>query len=134
MALDIYLQQTALAPRVGDDCELIAQLEDDGYYWFLWPLFEQLQRETGQTIDLYGDAIFSGDNFLKLKTTLTQAEKVIETQPKNWDVSVGKQTFPQQKTLYSTVEKSKFQSILNDLQNAVETAQRLGWYLAFWGD
>jgi hypothetical protein len=50
MALDIGIGNgTSLSPVNG---ELSISLDNDGYYWFLHPLFEDLRAATGQYIDL----------------------------------------------------------------------------------
>ncbi len=42
------------------------EFEDDGYYWYLWPAFEDLKIKTGQLIDLYGGCEFAGDSLISL--------------------------------------------------------------------
>ena len=44
----------------SDPNEPFLAFGDDGYYWFLYPMFESLFAETGQFIDLYGYALFAG--------------------------------------------------------------------------
>ena len=36
--------------------------ENDGYYWFLRPLLDQLAEKTEQSIDPFEDAEFRGDD------------------------------------------------------------------------
>jgi hypothetical protein len=69
-------------------------LDDDGYYWFLHPLFEELQASTGQYIDLYGDAAFVGANLDALGRILSAARRLVEAQPKSWKVHTGTQMLP----------------------------------------
>src|SRR5205807_406471 len=75
-------------------------LEDDGYYWFLHPLFERLRGETEQYIDLYGDASFMDGALLALERSLVEARAVIESQPDAWEVHVGTQIIPTEKDLF----------------------------------
>ena len=49
MSLDIGIGDGSSLVPERDEPSLF--LEDDGYYWFLHPLFEGLQAETGQYID-----------------------------------------------------------------------------------
>ena len=57
MALDLGVGNgVSLIPQQGEPS---LWLNSDGYYWFLHPLIEKLASETGQYIDLYGDASFS---------------------------------------------------------------------------
>jgi hypothetical protein len=58
MALDIGLDVGGSMSPSRSEPSLT--LDDDGYYWFLHPLWERLRPETGQYIDLYGYAGFAG--------------------------------------------------------------------------
>lgn len=133
MALDVLLQPHAQIPRYGDDYELVLELEDDGYFWFLWPFFEQLARKTGQRIDLYGDAVFGGALLDDLKQTLTAVRQSLEGRPQTWEVSVGFQ-MPGRQEIFSTVNKLEFKENLDKLEVAIEKAKATGFCLHFWGD
>jgi hypothetical protein len=61
-------------------------LDDDGYYWFLHPLFERLANDTGEFIDLYGDACFKDKNLNALKSVLSEARSHVRKQRKSWSV------------------------------------------------
>ncbi len=56
-------------------------MEDDGYYWFLHPLFVALAEETGQYVDLYGGARFQGQDLDALERALASSRQLIEVQP-----------------------------------------------------
>ncbi len=58
----------------------------DGYYWFLYPLIERLAEETGQYVDLYGDAVFAGGDLLALRRMLSEARGLVETRGESWEV------------------------------------------------
>ena len=73
MALDVYVQPQPELPRIGSKYSRICSFEDDGYYWFLYPLFEELAKETGQHIDLYDGAAFSGISLEALARTIASA-------------------------------------------------------------
>src|SRR5689334_6787844 len=79
MALDI--RSTA-----SDD---LVQFEDDGYYWFLHPQWEELAAKTGKYIDLYGDAEFEGDSLRSLLQIVNVAMQRVEKMPNSWDVLTG---------------------------------------------
>lgn len=64
-------------------------LDDDGYYWFIEPLFRELAEQTGQYVALYGNAWFIGDDLLALERTLHQAIALVAVQPESWGVVVG---------------------------------------------
>lgn len=134
MALDIYVQPKAEAPRIGGNYELITQFNDDGYYWFLVPLFENLWKKTGQTIDLYGNATFSGEYLDDLKAVIIEAKQLLVSQPKIWEVSTGTQISPVRKEIFSTVTKVGFEELLNKIEMAIEKAKSENSCVTFWGD
>ena len=134
MALDIYIQPKIEAPRVGGDYELITQFEDDGYFVFLSPLFEHLQKKTGQTIDIYGDAVFGGIHLDDLRDAVIAGKRMLDSQPEKWNVWLGTQTSPVRQELYATVHKQELQRILTEIEAAVTKAKSDGSYITFWGD
>ena len=77
--LDIGVGDALCQPPDPDEPSL--GLEDDGYYWFLHPLFERLAGETGQYIDLYGDALFAGPDLLALSRMLSEARRLVGPSP-----------------------------------------------------
>ena len=87
MALDVYIQKDASAPESYDDCFL--QFEDDGYYWFLFPFFENLAKKTSQMIDLYNDAFFNGENLDILSQTIQDIKQEILQKPVVWEEFIG---------------------------------------------
>src|SRR5688572_30095064 len=94
-------------------------LTSDGYYWFLHPLFEDLHRETGQYIDLYGDAIFVGESLSALEQMLLNARKLVEAHPTSWDVHVGTQLSPEHKELHEVVHQDQFVELLTRWERVV---------------
>ncbi|MCX6367244.1 MAG: hypothetical protein NTX57_11115 [Armatimonadetes bacterium] len=109
-------------------------LDDDGYYWFLHPLFEQLAKETGQYIDLYGTALFEGISIHPLQEVLTQAHQQIENQSGTWRVSIGFQTHPEYKEVFDEVNQATFFEILNQWDSLVKLAQQQSLGIVCWGD
>ncbi len=134
MALDVYIQPKVEAPRVGSDYELVAQLDYDGYFVFLSPLFEELKQKTGQTIDLYENAVFGGIHLNDLRDTVTAGKRLVDSQPEKWDVWIGTQTYPVRKELYATVRKQELERMLDEIEAAVAKAKANGSYITFWGD
>ena len=65
-----------------------AEFHDDGYYWFMWPLFEALAERTGQVIDLYGSAAFHGPALESFREILCEARALVQAQPETWQVVV----------------------------------------------
>src|SRR5437879_580930 len=111
MALDLGIgDRTSLQPLQSEPSLC---LNDDGYYWFLHPLFEQLRAETGQYIDLYGGASFDDGGLIALEKMLAQAARLVSGQPATWLVHTGKETKPLHQELYAEVEKACFLDLVS---------------------
>jgi hypothetical protein len=67
------------------------QLNDDGYYWYLYRYFEaaNLDRRGGELIDLYGGRVIDGYQLHRLKHELEQALEDIANKPEFWLVLAG---------------------------------------------
>ena len=72
-------------------------LDNDGYYWYMHPWFEELARETGRYIDLYGETEFTAQQIPRLRELLAQVRSTIEDRPRVWNVSIGTLTYPERK-------------------------------------
>jgi hypothetical protein len=101
-------------------------LDDDGYYWFLHPLWERLRSETGQYIDLYGYAGFAGEDLAALDRILTEARQLVEAQPETWQVHVGTRISPEHRELYCQVQREAMLSMLDRWAVIIARARRLG--------
>ena len=135
MSLDVYVQPKAEMPRIGDESEHICSfVDDEGYYWFLYPLFEKLREETGEFIDLYGGATFSGVALDALAQTIVEAHKLVDAQPDSWEVVTGVITKPVRKEVRASVNKQQMKMLLAKLEEAVSKAKTRGAYVTFWGD
>jgi hypothetical protein len=62
------------------------QLNDDGYYWFLYPLFEQVYAQTGKRIDLHGRAEFTTAQLAVLQAAIRQGREFVQQLPETWAV------------------------------------------------
>ena len=144
MSLDVYIQPRPELPLIGGDFEPICQIngngsvEEEGYYWFLYPFFKRLAEQTGQAIDLYGDAFFCGEALDALAQCLVAARSLVNAQPDVWEIHVGTQfgtqLRPVQKEIYSTVDKQQMVALLDKLDAAVRKAKGAGVYVNFIGD
>jgi hypothetical protein len=132
MPLDIGVGDGSTFSPVRD--EPFLSLEDDGYYWFLHPLFERLQAETGQYIDLYGNASFVGKDLDALARVIEEANDLVEAKGESWDVHVGTQLLPSRKELYRAVQKGKFLQVLEQLEDIIARAQELKRPVVCFGD
>jgi hypothetical protein len=127
-------------------------LDDDGYYWFLHPLFGKLQAKTGQYIDLYGDASFLGESLAALEQMLLEARSLVESQSETWDVHVGTEIRPKGKDLFklegskvvgnwehvkelfNAVQREQFLELIAQWQEVVARAKELGRPVVCFGD
>jgi hypothetical protein len=116
--------------------------EDDtgGYYWFLHPLFSRLAEQTGQYIDLYGDAEFRGENLQLLRDTLLEARQRVAIQPERWSVFLGMSSMPNATPpapsweVFKEVERAKFLGMLETLLAIVDRASSTGVPVVCFGD
>jgi hypothetical protein len=138
VSLDVYLQKDATLPRTGGDSKLVVKFEDDGYYWFLYPLFKRLEQKADKTIELYEDAFFSGDSLNLLNMTVCEAIMLISYQAEIWEecvgtiVYVGKRKIEKKK--YSTVRKETLELMLINLKDAIKEAKDRNLGIFFFGD
>jgi hypothetical protein len=109
-------------------------LESDGYYWFLHPLFERLRAETGEYIDLYGDASFSGRSLAALERTVADAINLVHAQPATWQVHTGTQLAPVHEELYADAEKARFLGLLVKWNQMIARAKEMGKPVVCFGD
>src|SRR5262249_15998931 len=131
----------ALDVGIGDGTSLIPMpsepslcLNSDGYYCFLHPLFERLRTETGQYIDLYGDASFFGDSLSALERVVADAKRLVLSQPATWRVHTGTQLTPEHKELYADVEKNRFLALLGRWEQIIARAKEIGHPVVCLGD
>lgn len=134
MSLEVFIQPKPECPFDDVYKEIFAFEDNEGYYWYLHPLFEELRERTGQYIDLYGTAAFGGTTLDDLKKTLVKAIMLTQLQPQSWEVRTGTQTAPVRKQIYVTVHKQEFLEMLGQLESAVEEAQTEGAWVTFCGD
>lgn len=108
-------------------------LDYDGYYCFLRPLWERLGSETGQYIDLYGNASFVGKELSALGRVVAEARRLVEAQPEAWLVHIG--TTPlEQREMHCQVHKEAMLALLDRLANVIARAGQLGRSVVCLGD
>ena len=134
MGLGVYLQSSPNRNQPADDAVYVCSLDNDGYYWHLYPAFEVLHESCGQMIDLYGDALFQGDLLASLEAALAAAHLQAVSQPERWEfvqtaIVVGAAT-----EVRSPVYRSVLLTLLEELQAGVATARANGSCILFWGD
>jgi hypothetical protein len=123
---------SSFRPLLGEPC---IELDDDGCYWFLQPYFAStLCNETGQYIDLYGDAQFEGKNLVALRRLLAEVRAVVLAQPPSWDVHRGTQIKPVYKEVRSPVERERLLSLLDAWERIIDRAEQLKRRVVCFGD
>jgi hypothetical protein len=124
MALDIGLDDGLSMGPCPSEPSL--SLDDDGYYWFLHPLWERLRSETGQYIDLYGYASFASEDLAAVDRVLAEARQLVEAQSETWQVHLGTQTSPEHRELYCQVQREAMLSMLDRWAVIIARARQLG--------
>ena len=117
-----------------DTTEPRLAFDDDGYYWFLHPLFGELRAATGQCIDLYGDAAFAGPDLDALERMLSAARRRVEAEPESWDVHTGTQVQPVRREVFKQVGRAEFLRLLEAWGQVLERARQTGRAVVCFGD
>jgi hypothetical protein len=120
MAVDLIVSQNKASPGTASAWTFF--FADDGYYWFLYPLFQELANQTGQLIDLYNDARFTTEQLPTLQATLHEARRITQQQPDEWLVKVGTRLKPDYKALYQSVSKQRLLAALDQLDRLIDHA------------
>lgn len=130
MGLDIGVGDIALqSPQPTEPW--LSLLDDEGYYWFLCPLFCELEDETGKMIDLYGSALFVGEELTALEQMLAKARHLVLQQPVSWKVAIGiRESGP----VMRVVRRSTFLTLLERWESVVARARELKRGVVCFGD
>lgn len=124
MAVGIGLSRSG--PISKADYSAGVAFDDDGYYWHLYPYFEEVVKQTGQMVDLYGDAIFDVKHLPDLLATLKRAAASVRKRPKEWKVRIG---WRGQDEVFEKVTKVTMQRMLRDfialVKLAIETKRKV---------
>src|SRR6266567_8502082 len=71
MGLDIVLTSNGQVPEYNPDNSISFE-GGAADYWYLWPtMIKEIKNETGELIDLYDDAEFTGDNLDKIEKIIS---------------------------------------------------------------
>jgi hypothetical protein len=124
MSLDIGIgENDSFHPLPGEPS---LALEDDGYYLFLVPAFTRLWEHTGQAIDPYGDAAFSGRDIRALRRALAEARALVEQKPETWIMTMG--------TTRQRLKRQRFLELLDQWDRICRRAQRTKRRVVCFGD
>jgi hypothetical protein len=136
MSLDIGL---ANAKTVSPYPSMKFCFDDDGYYWFCYPFFEELRDLTGEMIDLYDGAWFAGTQLDDLIVTLERIRAKADESPDEWQVRVGQSLGSHQKPtapapIFSNVKRERLLGLLGQFEELAREAQRSTRWVACLGD
>ena len=103
---------------------------DGGVYWYLFPYFEK----SGQMIDLYDDAKFTGGSLGFLDGILAQVLQELDRQPERWDQKTGEQVHPVPKVLTEAISRQDVSSFVSSLRDLIAKALEGRGVITFTGD
>ena len=127
----VSLGISRIGPKDDTDYSDGICFEDDGDYWFLYPFFERVYKQTDQMIDPYGDAVFEPAHLPDLLAVLEEAARLAQQQPAEWDLRLG---WRGEEQVYCKVSKSKVLSMLTDFIALVKRAMKSGYNVVGYGD
>jgi hypothetical protein len=134
MAVDLAVTCNKIRPNHYRE-KLTIYFDNDGYYWFLHPFFEELYQKTGIMIDLYDRICFETEHLPMLKEAVQKALVLIEQQPLAWwAVYIGTQAKPTRQEIWKQVNKQKFLSDLNQFKEMINYALSNDEYIIGLGD
>jgi hypothetical protein len=124
MAVDLILTRNGLVLQWPDWTYL--RLEDDPVYWFLSSgMIEEVKQQTGEWIDLYGHAEFSGEKLEKLARIVAKTlEEIRRAEESEWPVHLGTQWSPVKKEWYGRVTRAELVDRLEQLLHLSSLAIR----------
>jgi hypothetical protein len=131
MAIDIGVGDgSSFIPVTGEPTFC---MDNDPAYCFLQPLFERLALETGQSVNLHGDAAFAGEHLVALKKMLVEARRLAELQPDVEEIYAGTPLAPDQDDVYVSLERTALLDLIIAWENIVARAEELGRpVVCFW--
>jgi hypothetical protein len=133
MSLTAYHMPTPVRSTSQITSPALLSFQDDGYYWFLEPVFRSIAEQTGQYIDLYSNADFYEGGLLALQDGLEVAHQMVNDQAARWDVIIG--TYADSgESIYCPVKKQDFLELLQRFEDAVLKAILHRQHLVFFGD
>lgn len=135
MALDLYLQTDASLPTTSQNSFL--SFEDDGYFGFLYPFFQNISKQTNKEIELYEDSFFHGQELDLFSQMIDQVREEISSKPIIWEEFTGTIVYKGERKvekIYSTVEKCELEMILLKLEKALTEAKSRNIGIFFFGD
>jgi len=105
-------------------------------YCFLYPtLISEIKNKTGKLIDPYDDCLFTDLDFPVLQELIiSNIEKINQLKEKEWNVTVGLQTFPEKKEIYKVLNKKELLKKLEKFSSMIQLAKDNDEYIISIGD
>ena len=132
MSLDIYVADAATPLERLSSPSL--SLENDGYFWALYPYFSRLSSLTGQGVDLYSDAVFDSSLLPTFRSALAKARSAYAGGPPTFAVPVSTQLKPVLREVTETISRKTLLDLIQGLDALAENAETLQRHLVFIGD
>lgn len=125
MALDIVLTVNGKAPEYNPETSISFE-SGAADYWYLWPtMIKEIKSKTGELIDLYDKAEFSGDNLDKVeKIVLNHLEQLKTINETEWEVHTGTELQPVKREKYKILNKQELEEKLHCLLRIVQLAKQ----------
>lgn len=135
MALDIVLTLNGQVPEYRPETSISFEGEDADY-WYLWSaMIQKIKNETGELIDLYDDAEFSGENLIKIeKIVISELEDIRNKKEKSWEIHTGTQIKPIKKEIFKTLIKKELEEKLSRLLIIIRLAIKTNEKILCMGD
>jgi hypothetical protein len=134
VSIDIFIIDSPSVSRRDEPIESLFDDDEAPYYTALVPLFERIEKETGQLIDEYGEATFSSDQLPHLIRLLKEKREECLRAPNSWTIPMGTQVKPEYKELSGTVNRSALLQTIDRMTAAAGRALEKRAYLALIGD
>jgi hypothetical protein len=133
VAVDIVLSVNGEVPTWREETSI--RLSDDADYWYLWPrMISHLKNQTGELIDLYDDAEFSGPSLDILETLISKQLLDLSGESEEWEVHTGTQLHPVKKEIHKKLIRKDLQLKLKKLLFIVRLAKAQSEMIICLGD
>lgn len=109
-------------------------LSDEYEYAFLYPLLEKLRARSGQFVDWYGFAQFTGPELDDLDNTLSEAYALVEAQPGKWLAHNGTPAQPGDEGTFEILDRAGFLERLEQWRRIIKRARELKLSVICLGD
>jgi len=132
MSLEIHVADAATPLAQLSSPSL--SLENDGYYWALYPYFSHLSSLTGQGVDLYSDAVFDASILPTFRSALAKARLAYAGGPPTFAVPISMQLKPVRREVTETISRKTLLDLIQSLDALAQNAETLQRHLVFIGD